>query len=476
MPVMKTLTLLLLALGLAVSAGAAEPVRSAADLKAREIYSKIISIPSQLGNAKVPEVAEYLAGEFRAAGFPDSDIHILPFKGTGDQTASLVVRYRSKDGGTGKGGKPIVLMAHMDVVAARRDDWQRDPYTLVEENGFFYGRGTYDDKQGVAALTATFLRLKAEKFSPSRDLILYFSGDEETAQDSTRDAALNHRGLVDAEFALNADAGGGVLDDKTGQALLFGFQTAEKTYADFKVTARNPGGHSSQPRPDNAIYELADALVKLRAFKFPTMWNDTTIASFRQGGATHKDELGAALLKFAANPGDAAAVSVIEQDPGMVGSLRTTCVATMLSGGHAENALPQSASANVNCRIFPGVKIPDVRQALQGVVGDALEVKLVTPELSSDSSPLRADLVQAVTRAVHTIHPGIPVVPAQSSGASDGLVFRSVGIPTYGVDGNFMRPKEDFSHGLNERLLVQSFYDSLTYWHALLTDLAGKRR
>jgi acetylornithine deacetylase/succinyl-diaminopimelate desuccinylase-like protein len=472
MAVMKTLITLVFALGIAAAANAAEPTHTAADQKAREIYAKAISIPSQLGNAKVPEVAEYLAGEFRAAGFPDSDIHILPFKGTGDQTASLVVRYK----GTGKGGKPIVLMAHMDVVTAKREDWQRDPYTLVEENGFFYGRGTYDDKQGVAALTATFLRLKAEKFVPSRDLIIYFSGDEETAQDSTRDAAHNHRDLVDAEFALNADAGGGVLDDKTGQALLFGFQTAEKTYADFKVTARNPGGHSSQPRPDNAIYELADALVKVRAFKFPTMWNDTTIASFKQGGATHKDELGAALLKFAATPGDAAAVSVIEQDPGLVGSLRTTCVATMLSGGHAENALPQSASANINCRIFPGVKIPDVRQALQGVVGDGLEVKLVTPELSSDSSPLRADLVAAVTRAVHAIHPGIPVVPAQSSGASDGLVFRSIGIPTYGVDGNFMRPKEDFSHGLNERLLVKSFYDSLTYWHALLTDLAGKRR
>jgi acetylornithine deacetylase/succinyl-diaminopimelate desuccinylase-like protein len=471
MAAMKTLASLALALGLAMSAGAAEPTHTAADQKAREIYAKIISIPSQLGNAKVPEVAEYLAGEFRAAGFPDGDIHILPFKGTGDQTASLVVRYR----GTGKGGKPIVLMAHMDVVAAKREDWQRDPYSLVEENGFFYGRGTYDDKQGVAALTATFLRLKAEKFVPSRDLIIYFSGDEETAQSSTRDAALNHRDLVDAEFALNADSGGGALDEN-GKALLFGFQTAEKTYADFKVTARNPGGHSSLPRPDNAIYELADALVKVRAFKFPTMWNDTTVASFKQSGATHQDEMGAALLKFAAHPGDPDAVAVIEQDPGFVGTIRTTCVATMLSGGHAENALPQSASANINCRIFPGVKIPDVRQTLQGVVGDGLEVKLVTPELSSDPSPLRADLVAAVTRAVHTIHPGIPVVPVQASGASDGLVFCAVGIPTYGVDGNFMQPKEDFSHGLNERLLVKSFYDSLTYWHALLTDLAGKRR
>lgn len=440
------------------------------DAKAREIYAKSIAIPTSLGNGKVPELVQYYVAEFRAAGFPEKDITILPLKGEGDDTASLIVRYR----GSGKGGKPILLLAHMDVVTAKREEWQRDPFTLIEENGYFYGRGTYDDKQGTTALAATFLRLKAEKFVPTRDLILYFSGDEETAQATAADTAKNHRDLIDADFALNADSGGGVLDDETGKALYYAFQTAEKTYADFMLTAHNPGGHSSLPRDDNAIYDLADALTKVRAYKFPAAWNDTTIASFRQSGATDPGPLGAALLRFAENPGDAAAVAVIEKDPSVVGQIRTTCVATMLSGGHAENALPQTAAANVNCRIFPGAKVEDVRLALQGVVGPGIEVKLVRPTLQSDPSPLRDDVVKAVTRAVRRIHPGVPVVPVQASGATDSLLFRAVGIPSYGVDGNFMKPSDDFSHGLNERLSVKSFYDSLTYWHALLKDLAGK--
>ena len=442
------------------------------DAQAREIYAKLISIPSELGRAKVPEVAEYLAGEFRAAGFPAEDIHVLRYQGSGDPTASFVARYR----GTGRGGKPILLMAHMDVVAAKREDWERDPYTLIEENGFFYGRGTYDVKQGVAALTATLLRLKAEKFVPSRDLIVYFSGDEETAMETVRDVVANHRALIDAEYALNSDGGGGALDDDTGKALYFTVQTAEKTYADFRLTARNPGGHSSLPRPDNAIYDLADALVKVRAYKFPVMWNDTTVASFKQAGTTQPGELGRALLAFAATPGDAAAAAVIDRDPGFVGQIRTTCVATMLAGGHAENALPQSASANINCRIFPGMKVEDVQATLQKIVGENVETSLTTPAISSDASPLRKDVMEAVTRAIRKIQPGVAVTPSQSSGATDGLALRPAGIPTYGVDGNFIRPKDEFAHGLNERLPVKSFYDSLTYWHALLIDLADKRR
>lgn len=463
---------LALLLGLVVDVSAAEPARSASDVEAREIYAKVISIPSQLGNGKVPEVAEYLAGKFRAAGFPAEDIHILPFKGEGDQTASLVVRYRGKGG---KKVKPILMLAHMDVVAAKRSDWQRDPYTLIEENGYFYGRGTYDDKQGVVAIASTFLRLKAENFVPSRDLILYFSGDEETAQDTARDTAKNHRDLIDAEYALNADAGGGVLDEKSGKALYFAFQTAEKTYADFSLTARNPGGHSSQPRADNAIYDLADALTKLRQYKLPVRYNDTTLASLRMAGKLTPGELGAALARFSQNPMDAEAAEIIAKDPAYIGQTRTTCVATMLAGGHATNALPQSATANVNCRIFPGDGIDDVRNALQSVVGKGIEVKLEGEPLFSDPSPLRDDLIGAVTRAVRVIHPDVPVVPQQSAGATDGLVFRRIGIPTYGVDGNFLKTSDDFSHGLNERLSVQSFYDSLTFWHALLTGLAGKR-
>jgi acetylornithine deacetylase/succinyl-diaminopimelate desuccinylase-like protein len=454
------------------AASAAEPARlSQHEQKAREIYAKVIAMPTSKGNGQVPVMAEYLAGEFRSAGFPAADISVVPFEGVDDKTASLVVRYR----GNGKGGKPILLMAHMDVVAAKREDWERSPFELIEENGYFYGRGTYDNKQGVVAITSTFLRLKAEGFVPSRDLILFFSGDEETAQATTMNMAHEHRELIDAEFALNGDAGGGTLDDDTGKALYYELQTAEKTYADFTVTARNPGGHSSLPRDDNAIYDLAVALIKVRDYKFPVMWNDTTVASFRQTGTITPGELGEAMRKFADNPRDAAAAAVIAREPSYVGRTRTTCVATMLNGGHGENALPQSARANINCRIFPGVKIEDVRLALQQAAGSAIEVKLVGEPLSSDASPLRPDVLKAVTRAVHKIRPGVLIVPAQTSGATDGLVFRSIGIPTYGVDGNFMMSKDDFSHGLNERLGVRSFYDSLTFWHTLVTELAGKR-
>ena len=470
----KRIACVAVAMAMTIAAGTA----AAADLtpfqtRAREIYAKVISIPSQLGNNKVPAVAEYLAGEFRAAGFPAEDIHILPFKGTGDDTASLVVRYRA----SGKSGhKPIVLLAHMDVVTAKRADWVRDPYTLVEENGYFYGRGTYDDKQGVTALTATFLRLKAEKYVPDRDIILYFSGDEETAQDTAADAVKNHRDLVDAEFALNADAGGGTLDEKSGKALYFTMQTAEKYYADFAVITHNPGGHSSQPRADNAIFDIAAAIDKLRALRFPMMSNETTLAQLEAASVRTPGDLGKAFAAFAANPHDEAAAAVIWKDPAYVGLTRTTCIPTMIDGGHAPNALPQSVKLNVNCRIFPGHELEDVRRTLQDTVGQGADVAVVGSPLSSDPSPLRKDIMDAVTRAVHAIQPEATVVPGQGSGASDSLLFRAAGIPAYGVDGNFMKASDDFSHGLNERLSTQSFYDSLTYWHTLLKDLTSKRK
>ena len=280
----------LLALAAGSAATAAErAARGPFDAKAREIFEKVISIPTSLGNRKVPEMAAYLAGEFRAAGFPAEDVTIVPFKLPDDETAALVVRYR----GDGSGGKPILLLAHMDVVTAKASDWVRDPYKLVEENGFFYGRGTYDVKHGITELTTLFLRLKAEKFVPKRDLIIYFSGDEETSMATTVAVANKHRQLIDAEYALNSDGGGGTLDDDTGKPLFFGLQTAEKTYADFTLTTRNAGGHSSTPRADNAIYDLAAALVKLRQFSFPVMWNDTTVANFRAAAKTTPGELGA---------------------------------------------------------------------------------------------------------------------------------------------------------------------------------------
>jgi acetylornithine deacetylase/succinyl-diaminopimelate desuccinylase-like protein len=434
------------------------------DAQAREIFAKVIAFKTEIGQGQVPAMAAYLADRFRAAGFPEADIHSVPL----GKTASLVVRYR----GTGGGGRPIALLAHMDVVTAKPEDWQRDPFTLVEENGFFYGRGTYDVKDGVTTLTSTFLRLRAEGFVPTRDLVIVFTGDEETAQDTTRDLVAHHRDLIEAEFALNTDAGGGTLDE-AGRPRIYYLQTAEKTYASFELTTHNPGGHSSLPRKDNAIYDLADALEKVRGYRFPVMWSDTTLAEFKAQAAVTPGELGEAMAKFARNPKDEAAADVLYGNPSEVGKTRTTCVATMLRGGHAENALPQSATATVNCRIFPGVKVDVVKQTLQDLVGPNVAIVAIGNPTSSDASPLREDVLASVERAVHARHPGVPIVPAQESGATDGLFFRSIGIPTYGVSGIFIKHSDEFAHGLNERVPVTSFYDAQDHWYRLLKDLAG---
>jgi acetylornithine deacetylase/succinyl-diaminopimelate desuccinylase-like protein len=433
--------------------------------QARDIFSHLIAFKTEIGQGQVPVMANYLADQFRAAGFPESDIHIIPY----GETAVMVVRYR----GDGTGGKPIALMAHMDVVTAKPEDWQRDPFKLTEENGYFFGRGTEDIKSGVTVLAANFIRMKKEGFVPSRDLIIVYTGDEETSQDTMDELVKHHRDLVDAEFALNTDAGGGELSE-TGKPLVYGLQTAEKAYASFELTTHNPGGHSSLPRPDNAIYELADALKKVQGYSFPVMWNDTTLASFKALGATTQGKLGDAMRAFAQNPHDTAAADVLAAEPSEVGKTRTTCVATLLRGGHADNALPQSATATINCRVFPGVPIDTVRNTLQGLVGSKVDVTLVGKAVSSDPSPLRPDVLDAVTKAVHSIRPGVPITPVQESGATDGLYFRAAGIPTYGVGGLFMKNSDAFAHGLNERIPVKSFYDDVAYWHVLLTDLTGK--
>ncbi|HET9864767.1 MAG TPA: M20/M25/M40 family metallo-hydrolase, partial [Steroidobacteraceae bacterium] len=454
-------------------AGAADaPGQRPVDRSARAMLEKAVSIPTQLGNDRVPELAEYLAAQFRAAGFPDRDVKVTRFDFPNDRTATLTARFR----GDGTGGQPILLMAHMDVVTAKRADWKRDPYRLIEEGGYFFGRGSYDNKAGLVAIAATVMRLKREGFEPTRDLIVYFSGDEETSQRTTVAMLREHRDLVDAGFALNSDAGGGSLDDDTGKPLYYRLQAAEKTYADFKLTVHNAGGHSSLPRADNAIYELAAALGRVQAWQFPVMSNDITLASLRATGETTPGALGDAMRRFAADPEDAAAAEAISADPAYVGWVRTTCVATRIAGGHANNALPQSATAIVNCRIFPGVKPDAVRDKLRELAGAGVEVKYDAEVMSSDASPLRADVVQAVTRAVQALHPGVPIVPNQAAGATDGLVFRANGIPTYGVDGLFMRHKDDFAHGLDERIPVDSFYRSLDHWYLLLKDLAGRHQ
>ena len=435
--------------------------------EAREIFQKVIAFRSSEGLGQVPAMAQYLAERFRAVGFPEEDIHILPV----GETAALVVRYR----GSGRGGKPILLLAHMDVVTAKPEEWQRDPFTLIEENGYFFGRGTLNNKQGVTVLTSTFLRLKREKFVPTRDLIIAFSGDEETGMVTTQELATKRRDLTDAEYALNSDDGGGQLDETTGKPLYLSFVGAEKISGTYELTVRNPGGHSSAPRADNAIYELADALKAVQAYRFPVMSNDWTLGSFKAAGPVTPGPLGAAMTRFAANPKDEAAADTLATVPTEVGKTRTTCVATMLRGGHASNALPQTATATVSCRIFPGTSVDEIKSKLQEVAGSKVEVKFLGSTPPADASPLRRDVLAALTKAAHARYPGIPVVPAMVPWATDGAVFRSAGIPTYGVSGSFIKSSDAFSHGLNERLPVESFYGELTHWYVLLKELAGKR-
>ncbi|MGE3143419.1 MAG: M20/M25/M40 family metallo-hydrolase [Hyphomonadaceae bacterium] len=435
--------------------------------EAREIYSRAVAFNTSVSGGQTPQLAAYLRDLFLQGGFADADTLIVPHHAT----ASLLVRYR----GDGTGGRPILFMAHMDVVEARREDWERDPYTLIEENGYFYGRGAYDNKSGLAALTATFLQLKRENFTPTRDLVLVFTGDEEVEQATIQQLLAQHRDWLDAEFAINSDSGGGVLSED-GQPIFYTMQTAEKSYASYRLSVRNPGGHSSLPRVDNAIYELAEALSRIRAHQFPVMWNETTIAYFEAAGAQRQDEIGAAMRRFAARPGDRRAAQILARDPFTIGQTRTTCIPTLLYGGHADNALPQSAEAVINCRIFPGVSIEAVQAELARLAGPGVSIRTELPEyFSSDASAVRPDVLAAVNAAAHAIHPGVVVTPQMAVGASDSLFTRAAGIPTFGASEIFIKDSDDFSHGLNERVAVGSFYDGLTFWRVMVRGLAGQR-
>ncbi|HSM06120.1 MAG TPA: M20/M25/M40 family metallo-hydrolase [Longimicrobiales bacterium] len=439
--------------------------------KALEIYRTIIGFRTAEGHGQVPAMAEYLAGVFREGGFPAEDVHVFPHTSeSGEAVAAVVVRYPG-DGSAGR--DPILLTAHMDVVDALPEDWERDPFTLVEEGGYFFGRGTTDDKYGVALLTATFLRLKAEGFVPTRDLVIGFTGDEETGMVSTRALVDEHRALTEAEFALNADAGGGDYDED-GRPVSYAVQTGEKTYATFEITVTNPGGHSSTPRTDNAIYELATALGAIRAHRFPARINDATRTYLAMSAELREGEVAEAMRRFAADPTDEWAAEVLRHEPDLVGVTRTTCVATMLRAGHAENALPQSAVATVNCRIWPGVDPAEIQATLQRVVGEGAAVALLGEPGSAPPSPVRDDVMEAVRAGVDAMHPGTPVIPYQAPYATDGYRFRAAGIPTYGIMGLFMKPSDQFAHGLNERVEVRSFFRGLEFWKAVIGELAGR--
>ena len=442
-------------------------------IQALEIYRHIISIRSAAGQGKVPELANYLADQFRNGGFSDSDVRVLPQTlSSGEESASLVVRYEGNDS---SGRKPILLIAHMDIVDALPQDWQRDPFTLVEENGFFFGRGTFDNKFGVTTLTTTFLRLKAAGFIPSRDLIIAFSGDEETGMETTQALANKHRDLTDAECVLNADGGGGSLDHNN-KALAFTIQAAEKTYATFELTIRNQGGHSSIPRIDNAIYELATVLKNIEAYRFPVQTNSITLGYFEKTADVVAEPIAGAMRRFAADPSDNDAMELLSKNPAYNGVMRTNCVATMLSAGHAENALPQSATATVNCRIFPGVEVNNVRAKLFELAANPeTEIATLDDPTASPASLLNQEVTAAVSAAIHSLHPGIPVIPYMAPYGTDGKHMRIAGMPTYGVMGLMIREEDDFAHGLNERVQVDSFFNALEYWYSMLTDLAGNQ-
>jgi len=451
-------------LSTAAAAAVAQPPADPWHAKAREIYAHAISLQTVQGRNASPALAAYLQEQFRAGGLTGVTIH------PHDETAALILRWPAA---RPSGRKAILLMAHMDVVEARREDWSRDPFVLTEVDGYFYGRGTLDDKQGVTAITTALLRLRAEGFEPGREIIVLFTGDEETGGNGADLAANQWLDPTTIDFALNGDAGGGAfLAD--GTLLGFGIQTAEKTYQSYTLTATNPGGHSSRPRPDNAIYALAHALGRVERHRFAPLQNETTRGYFAHRATTAEAPLAAAIRRWLANPADDEAADLIEASPTEVGLTRTRCVATRLEGGHAENALPQLARATVNCRIFPGVDPATVLATLRELgAADNITVEPIDVARPTDASPLREDVVSAYTAAVRARHPNAAIVPDMSTGATDGLYFRARGVPVYGVDGSWaVIPADERAHGRDERLPVRAFYNDVDHWTDLIRRLA----
>jgi acetylornithine deacetylase/succinyl-diaminopimelate desuccinylase-like protein len=463
---------------IASTASAAPPQLTAAQRAATHaMFERVVNTPTVIGRHKVPDMAEYLAGQFKAAGFPAADVHVVPYH-TGsattgdDETAALIVRWRSGN----SAAKPILLMGHMDVVEAKREDSTTDPFVLTERDGYYYGRGTIDMKDGITAITQSLINLRAAGFRPKRDIVVLFTGDEETNGIGAKKGATEWLDMLGhPEFGLNADGGGGGFNaDKSPAG--FTMQTAEKTFAGYTLTVRNRGGHSSKPRKDNAIYSLAHALDKIEAYRFTPVLSETTRAYFAGRAKLEKGPLGDAMRRWLANPNDGEAADMIEASESEVGLTRTRCVPTRLFAGHADNALPQLATAMINCRIFPGVEPDAIKTELEKIVADPTVVVTRNDDNpASLASPLRPDVTAAYTNAIHTLHPGSPVFPEMSTGASDARPFRVAGVPVYGVNGAWVQVPTDFrAHGKDERIPVQSLYDNVIHWQMMLRDLAGK--
>ncbi|MGN6619577.1 MAG: M20/M25/M40 family metallo-hydrolase [Sphingomonas sp.] len=449
---------------LAANASPSLPAHQTAEAQALSLAEQAISLRSVQGpDNKTPQVAALYKAALVAGGFADKDVTITP---VGD-TAYLIARWPGSDPAL----KPLVISGHMDVVEANPADWQRDPFKPIVENGYLYGRGATDMKLDGTLAIASLIELKREGYRPRRTIIIEFSGDEETEM---KTSAIIADKLADSDLVLNIDGGGGTLNEETGKPEYFTWQGAEKTYADFELTVTNPGGHSSMPRKDNAIVQLSQALVKIGAYQFTPEVSDLTKAYFTTAALYEDPETGAAMRAFAADPADKQAIATLSANPAMIGKIGTTCVATMISGGHALNALPQRATANVNCRIFPGHRPAAIMAELQRVADDpAVSFKDVTVgSVPNDASPQRADFIAAVKGAMNKVYPGVPVFPSMASGASDSMWFRYHHVPSYGASPVFIKESEDFSHGLNERTPVANIRPAIDYYLSLIPALS----
>jgi acetylornithine deacetylase/succinyl-diaminopimelate desuccinylase-like protein len=430
---------------------------------ARDIFKQLIEINTTDSVGDNTRAAEAMAARFRAAGYPEQDVRVL---GPVPRKGNLVVRLH----GTGA-ARPILFIGHLDVVEANRSDWSFDPFVFREQDGYFYGRGTSDMKGDDAILVTMFLRLKREGFQPVRDMILALTSDEEGGPANGIDwLVTNHRDLIDAEFCVNSDGGGG--DIKNGRRIYMSMQAAEKVFLSFKLEVTNPGGHSSLPTRDNAIYHLAEGLARLAKFDFPVRLFDVTRASFERMAPFYQGQLGADMRTVVGNPHDEAIVGRLSALPQYNAQLRTTCVATMLSGGHAENALPQSATAVVNCRLLPVDQAEDVQRTLNQVLADPkIKVSVMKPPKPVAYTPIRPTVLSAVTAATSKSWPGLSVIPQMSTGASDGIYLIAAGIPTYGISGIFGDEDDVRAHGRDERVLVKSFYEAIDFMYDVAATL-----
>ena len=441
------------------------PAHPQAEAQTLDLAKRAIALRSVRGPGnKTGEVAALFREALVAGGFDPAEVTITPF----EDTVYLIATWKGSDPAL----KPLVISGHMDVVAANPADWQRDPFTPVVENGYLFGRGASDMKFDGAMAIASLIELKRQGYKPRRSIVIEFSGDEETTMATS---AIISQKLAGAELVLNIDGGGGTLDGKTGEPLKFSWDGAEKIYADYRLTVTNPGGHSSRPTRTNAINQLAAALVRIGDYRFEPEVNNLSRAYFVQMAKLEPDpRIGNAMRAFAADPADKAAIEVLATNPATVGRIGTTCVATMIEGGHALNALPQRASANINCRIFPGHTREAILAELKQVAAEpALAIEDVTEgSVATQPSPMRKDFTDALAKALHAVRPGVPIIPAVASGASDSMWFRHAGVPSYGASPTFTKDSEDFSHGLNERVPLSNIRPGIDYYLILFRELS----